>query len=230
MKQHIGKKKKDKVAAVLMLSFCLIALTSVFTVKANVDKLSKQADNIPVTKKTQTATANSSEKKAGTLPKEKKETAEVSTNIPVIDSKTEEGNSSSFIYPVSLDTGKMAKGYSVNMVIYNMTLDQYMTHPGIDIEAPAGTEVKAIADGTITDVYDDDAYGITIEITHDNGYISKYSNLSTDKMVEKGDTVSQGQVLSNVGKTALYECKDPAHLHFELLKDGKKVDPAEFLH
>lgn len=228
MKQHIGKKKKDKVAAVLMLSFCLIALTSIFTVKASMDKLSNQADNIPVTKKTETA--DSSKIKAGALPKEKKETVETSTNLPVVDSKTEGENSVPFIYPVSLDTGKMSKGYSIDMVIYNMTLDQYMTHPGIDIEAPAGTEVKAIANGTVTDIYNDDAYGITIEITHDNGYISKYSNLATDKMVEKGDTVTQGQVLSNVGKTALYECKDPAHLHFELLKDGKTVDPAELLH
>ena len=58
-----------------------------------------------------------------------------------------------------------SKDYSMDMVVYNLTLDQYMTHPGIDLEAPSGSSVKAIADGTITDIYEDDAYGTTIEIS-----------------------------------------------------------------
>ena len=124
---------------------------------------------------------------------------------------------------------KVSKKYSMDMVIYNSTLDQYMTHPGMDIEAPQGTSVKAIANGTITDIYTDDAYGITIEITHSNGYISKYSNLSTDKLAEKGDTVKQGQVISNVGQTALYESMEPTHLHFELMKNGDLCNPAKFI-
>ena len=115
------------------------------------------------------------------------------------------------------------------MVIYNLTLDQYMTHPGIDFEAPTGSSVKAVADGTITEVYTDDAYGITIEITHKDGYISRYANLATDKLCEKGDTVKQGQVISNIGKSALYESMDKAHLHFELLKNGKVCDPTKVL-
>ena len=128
-----------------------------------------------------------------------------------------------------MSTAKISKEYSMDMVIYNLTLDQYMTHPGLDFEAPQGSGVKAVADGTITEVYTDDAYGITIEITHQGGYISRYCNLATDKLCEKGDTVKKGQVISNIGKSALYESMDKAHLHFELLKNGKVCDPTKVI-
>lgn len=83
--------------------------------------------------------------------------------------------------------------------------------------------------GSITNVYTDDGYGLTIEITHDKGYISKYSNLSTDKMVEKGDVVTAGQTISGVGRTGLFESMEPAHLHLELLKSSKYIDPSKFI-
>ena len=54
MRQIDKKKKKDKVAAVLMLCFCLIALTSIFTIKASINKISESAEDVPVTKKTTT--------------------------------------------------------------------------------------------------------------------------------------------------------------------------------
>ena len=54
---------------------------------------------------------------------------------------------------------------------------------------------------------------------------SKYSNLSTAAMVEEGDAVTKGQVISGVGNSALFESLDPEHLHFELWVDGQAVDP-----
>ena len=54
MRQVERKKGKDKVAAVLMLCFCLIALTSIFTIKASINKISNSANDVPVTKKTTT--------------------------------------------------------------------------------------------------------------------------------------------------------------------------------
>ena len=123
----------------------------------------------------------------------------------------------------------VSKEYSMDMVIYNTTLDQYMTHPGIDIEGPMNSGIKAIADGTITDIYQDDAYGTTIEITHANGLISKYANLESNKLVEKGDTVTKGQHIANIGQSGLYESMEKCHLHFELYQDGQLVNPAEYI-
>ena len=68
-----------------------------------------------------------------------------------------------------------------------------------------------------------------MEITHDDGMITIYSNLSTSDMVETGDTVEQGQIISGVGVSGLFESLEPAHLHLEMLKDGVYVDPAEYI-
>ncbi len=226
MRQAEKKKGKDKVAAVLMLCFCVIALTSVFTIKASIDKISESTQDVPVTTETPT------DQKTDTAEPEKteEEPAETSSaEIPTVDSQKQTTKKAAFITPIDMATAKISKKYSMDMVIYNLTLDQYMTHPGIDFEAPTGSGVKAVADGTITDVYNDDAYGITIEITHKGGYISRYSCLSTDEMVEKGDTVKKGQVISTVGKSALYESMDKTHLHFEMLKNGKLQDPSKLL-
>lgn len=212
------KKGKDKIAAALMLCFCLIALTSIFTIKSSIDKVAKSAGNVPVNQDT-----------AVKPEEEKPEEAETSAKIPTVDSKEKAPKTNQFLSPVDPGNASITKAYSMDMVVYNLTLDQYMTHPGIDFEAPTGSGVKAIAAGTVTDVYNDDAYGITIEITHNNGYISRYANLATDKMTEKGDTVKQGQMISNVGKSALYESMEKAHLHFEIEKDGKLMDPSRFL-
>ncbi|MGC2873653.1 peptidoglycan DD-metalloendopeptidase family protein [Ihubacter sp. rT4E-8] len=226
MRQVEKKKGKDKVAAALMLCFCLIALTSIFTIKASIDKISQSAGDVPVTKKT---AADENKNKAKPAEKSEDDSEQASAKIPTVDSRNEAPKTNTFISPMDMAAAKISKEYSMDMVIYNLTLDQYMTHPGIDFQAPSGSGVKAIADGTITDVYEDDAYGTTIEITHKGGLISRYSNLSTGKLAEKGDTVKKGQVISNVGKTALYESMEKPHLHFEILKNGKNVDPAKYL-
>lgn len=226
MRQVEKKKGKDKVAAALVLCFCLIALTSIFTIKASIDKISESAGDVPVTKKT----AADEEKDQNAAKEEaKKQSQEASAKIPTVDSREEAPETSTYVAPMDMDTAEISKDYSMDMVVYNLTLDQYMTHPGIDLEAPSGSSVKAIADGTITDIYEDDAYGTTIEISHGDGLVSRYCNLSTGKLAEKGDTVKQGQVISNIGKTALYESMEKTHLHFEMLKDGKLVDPGKYI-
>lgn len=124
--------------------------------------------------------------------------------------------------------GIIVKGYSDNELIYSKTLDQYVVHLGIDIEAPLDTPVTAVKGGTVSKVYNDDKLGITIEISHGSSFVTRYSNLSTDRMVEEGDVVEAGDTISGVGITALFESSDPPHLHFEVLQDGIAVDPAKF--
>ena len=87
----------------------------------------------------------------------------------------------------------------------------------------------ASAPGTVTAVYEDDRYGTSVEITHDNGMVTIYSNLSTADLVETGDTVEAGHIIGGVGTSGLFESLEPAHLHLEMLKDGVYVDPAEYI-
>ena len=104
-----------------------------------------------------------------------------------------------------------------------------MVHKGIDIGGKLDAQVKAVADGTVTKVFTNDTMGITIVIDHGNDICTVYSNLSTDSMVETGDTVKQGQVISGIGDTALFECSDEAHLHFEVLKNGRNINPEKLV-
>ena len=130
-----------------------------------------------------------------------------------------------FVSPV--EGAPVLKEFSAEIPIYSKTLEQYVTHLGTDYEAPADSQVRAIDEGMVTAVYKDDKLGVTIEIDHGNGWVSKYANLSTMEMVEAGDVVKRGQVISGVGNSALFEILDPEHLHFELWNQGQAVDPAE---
>lgn len=237
MRQAQNKKGKDKVALALILAFCVVALTSIFTIKANIDKINDSNTGLPVSEKVQ---SEEPEKKDGELKTDLSEQSDtVSAKLPVVDSKAKPDagtaeapeNAKPFSNPVKYDEAALTNEYAMDHLIYSVTLDQYMTHCGIDIEAPEDTQVIAMASGTVTAVYNDDRYGSSIEITHSdsNGFISVYSNLSTNEMVEVGDSVNAGQIIGGVGSSGLFESLEPAHLHLELLKDGIYVNPQEYI-
>ena len=124
--------------------------------------------------------------------------------------------------------GKLLNEFSGDTLIYSKTFNDYRVHRGIDIESGRSEAVLSVADGVIENVYTDYMEGIVIEINHNNGYKSVYKNLSTDKMVKKGEIVTKGQVISGVGETAVFEAAEPGHIHFELMKDSEYVDPTKF--
>ncbi|HXP06597.1 MAG TPA: peptidoglycan DD-metalloendopeptidase family protein [Stellaceae bacterium] len=97
---------------------------------------------------------------------------------------------------------------------------------GINIAAPLGTPVRTIDAGTVAYVGNEvKGYGNLVLVKHANGWISAYTNL-TDVTVNKGDTVSAGEVIAKVGNTG--GVGEP-QLHFELRRGKKPVDPKEFL-
>ncbi len=124
----------------------------------------------------------------------------------------------------------LAKGYSVDIPVYSLTLNEYKTHPGIDISAAAGSPVKAVADGVIGDVWYDPMMGWCVSVIHSGGAISCYRNLSSEFSddIAKDKAVASGAVLGCVGDSAIIEAADDAHLHFELAINGKTVDPLEY--
>ena len=125
--------------------------------------------------------------------------------------------------------GTVCLDYTKGTLIYSKTLDQYIVHSGIDIEAPLNSPVSAAADGVISKVEETKDMGITIWISHKNNITTVYSNLSTAEMVETGQKVKKGDVISGVGDTALFETIEVPHLHFEVIQNNKHQDPKEFL-
>ncbi len=130
---------------------------------------------------------------------------------------------------VSPVAGETIYGYSMEALSYNQTTRDWRVHNGVDLAAEAGTEVCAAADGQVYTVYNDDAMGYTVVITHADGYTTKYSSLSEDVAVKSGDNVSVGQVIGYAADTAIVETTLGSHVHFSVTCYDEPVDPAEFL-
>ena len=125
--------------------------------------------------------------------------------------------------------GETVAKYSMEALSYNATTRDWRVHNGMDIAAEAGTEVCAAADGTVYTVYEDEMMGMTVVISHDGGYTTRYSSLSQQVSVAPGDAVTMGQTIGTVGNTALMETAVGDHLHFGVMCNGKVIDPATFL-
>lgn len=132
----------------------------------------------------------------------------------------------SYVWPV---VGSIEKPYSMDALLYNVTMSDWRTHDGIDIAAESGTIVLAASGGTVEDVFADDLYGTTVVIDHGNGLKSYYANLQAQPNVAVGDAVTTGQTIGAVGKTALCETSEVYHLHLAMSLDDQSVDPTAYL-
>ena len=129
---------------------------------------------------------------------------------------------------VLMRLGDVLTAFSMEELVYSPTLGDWRTHNGVDIAAQQGTTVLAASAGAVLSVTDDPLMGTTVVLEHDNGYQTTYANLQAKPNVEAGDPVSAGQIIGAVGTTAAAESGQP-HLHFAVTKDGKAVDPNEYL-
>lgn len=98
-------------------------------------------------------------------------------------------------------------------------------HSGLDFTARPGTEVRAAAAGIVIFAAYRADYGNTIEINHGDGYVTRYAHQKELK-VATGDVVKRGQGIGTVGSTG--RASGP-HLHFEVLKNGRHVDPRRYI-
>jgi murein DD-endopeptidase MepM/ murein hydrolase activator NlpD len=97
-------------------------------------------------------------------------------------------------------------------------------HTGTDFIAGEGVNVFATADGRVAAVLSQPSYGRKLEIDHGNGYTTVYAHLSK-ALVKQGQSVKRGQVIAKVGNTGLSVAP---HLHYEVLKHGRFMDPLHY--
>ena len=131
-----------------------------------------------------------------------------------------------YAWPVK---GEIASPFSLEVLAYDETMGDWRTHDGLDIAAALGTKVKAVNAGTVTAVYQDDLMGTVVTMEHEDGLTSLYANLTAQPTVKAGDVLDTGDVLGAVGDSAIAEVAKPSHLHFEMSKNGKNVDPVNYL-
>ena len=105
------------------------------------------------------------------------------------------------------------------------TISRTASHNGHDWAVNTGTKVRAAAEGVVELAYFSESYGYNILINHNNGFKTRYAHLSEVK-VSKGEKVEQSQVIALGGSTGF---STGPHLHFEVVKDGKRVNPIEYV-
>ena len=96
-------------------------------------------------------------------------------------------------------------------------------HNGVDLRAAYGTEVPTAAPGKVTFAGERGGYGLLVVVEHPNGIETRYAHLSSAD-VQPGDSVAAGQTIGRVGSTGR---STAPHLHFEVLLDGKRVNPEQ---
>ncbi len=130
--------------------------------------------------------------------------------------------------PVMPVSGGLSKSFSENP-LYSVTMDDWRSHEAIDITCQEGENVYAAEKGTVTKVGIDSLMGVYIRIDHQNGFETIYSNLHPETTVCEGQEINKEHQIGYVGSTSILEQEESPHLHFELLKDGKRVNPTEYI-
>jgi murein DD-endopeptidase MepM/ murein hydrolase activator NlpD len=100
------------------------------------------------------------------------------------------------------------------------------SHPGMDIAVASGSQILASGGGTVAEVGEDSVYGRFVRIAHPGGYESLYAHASSLLVVAR-DRVPEGRVIALSGSTGV---STAPHLHFEIRKDGRPVDPGALVH
>lgn len=182
------------------------------------EKGTKDESSVKVVKIEDTSKSNGTEEKNNNQEKEVQKT----NTTPV----SNQSKSISMAMPLK---GTISMEYARDKLVFSKTLEQWTTHNGVDISAREGSVIRAALDGVVTSIKKDYELGIIISIDHGNGLVTRYAGVSTDEMVEVGQRVSKGDPISGVGKGTGFEIAQGPHLHFEVLKDGKYVNPEEYL-
>jgi murein DD-endopeptidase MepM/ murein hydrolase activator NlpD len=106
---------------------------------------------------------------------------------------------------------------------FHPILRTWRSHRGVDYAADAGTEIMATSDGVVIHRGHDSSYGNSIQIRHPNGFITRYAHMRGFRSgIVVGSRVRQSEVIGYVGSTGL---ATGPHLHYEMLRGGRYMDP-----
>jgi len=148
------------------------------------------------------------------------------TKNEVVENEIIEEKALEFMAPVN---GEIIKDFATETLVYSKTLEEWTTHNGIDIRADKTAIIVSAESGVIESIKNDPRYGLTVTITHKDGFKTIYSNLLSTEFITEGETVEKGQTIATVGESSSFEIADETHLHFEMIKDGEYVNPTIYL-
>lgn len=143
--------------------------------------------------------------------------------------KPDKPTESKIVFTLPVADARYDKGFTHSTVVFNKTLGVYTGHTGIDMSAEAGAKVVCAYDGTIESVTTTYLQGTTVTVDHGNGLKTVYNSVEAKEGLKAGQSLKAGDEIGAVSDNNRQEYKDGAHLHFEVIKDGVKVDPEEYL-
>ncbi len=131
---------------------------------------------------------------------------------------------------ISPVVGTVVTEHSLSIPVFSDTLKEWRVHTGVDISTEENAEIYAAADGTVSAIYTDPMYGVTVEITHQAEFKTVYSNLNQTlpASITVGSQVKSGDLIGTVGDTAMYELAEEPHLHFGVKIKGVSVNPLDY--
>ena len=98
-------------------------------------------------------------------------------------------------------------------------------HLGVDLAGRSGMAVTSIASGIVTWSGPNQGYGNMVEISHGNGYVTRYAH-NKENLVNVGERVEKGQMIATMGSTGR---STGAHVHFEVVKNGRHINPHSYI-
>ena len=149
----------------------------------------------------------------------------VETDVKPVKNKLHFDQEAGLLWPVN---GEVLMEYSADKVVYFKTLAQYRTNPAMLIAAKKGTEVKASADGEVTEITTSEETGRTLTMDIGDGFSVVYGQLS-DIAVQKGDRVSEGQVIGKVADPTKYYTVEGTNLYYQIKENDETVNPMVLL-
>lgn len=146
---------------------------------------------------------------------------------PVTDTPTDT-LPTAFLLPVS---GVLRSKHDADLQVFSPTMQDYRVHLGIDIGTMAGASVSAMADGVVSQIWDDVSMGRCVAVKHGGECYTIYKNLAAEQPegIVVGTAVKAGDVIGTVGESAMVEIAEEPHLHLEMTVNGLQVDPTEYL-
>lgn len=99
-------------------------------------------------------------------------------------------------------------------------------HNGVDFAGQRGSDIIAVAAGVVTWSADRYGYGLMVEINHGGGFSTRYAH-NEENLVQVGDVVQKGQIIAKMGSSGR---STGPHVHFEVYKNGRAVDPSTYIH
>lgn len=124
--------------------------------------------------------------------------------------------------------GNVILKYSADHAIYHETLLQFKTNPAILISCTEGTEVKAAAQGIVTDITETPQTGLTVTIAIGDDYSIVYGQLAGISC-DIGDVLEAGEVFAMINKVSKYYSVEGEHLYFQVFNGAETVNPMLFL-